>query len=176
MGKYGRTQIRKGGGVMSLLDFPERWVKEVKKFIAESKSIQVKYVMLNDVKPPTKAHDDDAGFDIYSADRYYISSQQTAVVKTGLAFEIPKGWHMQIHTRSSYGAQGLRCHLGIVDAGYRGEVKVIIQNHTFQDMIINKGDKFCQVLFVPTPRVGLIKVDKLEDSDRGEAGFGSSGK
>jgi dUTP pyrophosphatase len=142
-----------------------------------SKSIRVKYMRLSSkVKPPTKAYLDDAGLDLYSSNRIYIPKGEWRIVKTGLIFEIPLGWHMQIHTRSSYGKLKIRCHLGIIDSGYRNEVLVVVSNDGFEDFVIEEGSKFCQVLFLPTPELYLDEMENLNDSDRGKHGFGSSGK
>ena len=159
----------------------KHWIEEIKVLIAEAllkhDSINVKFTKLSeDAKPPTKAHDTDAGWDMYASQQLSLEPFTHRAVKTGLAFEIPPRWHTQIHTRSSYAKMGVRCHLGIVDAGYRGELKVIVHNHTNQFVTIKKGDKFCQLIFLPVPDVTLTQVDKLSESSRGEGGFGSSGK
>jgi dUTP pyrophosphatase len=70
----------------------------------------------------------------------------------------------------------LRCHLGIVDSGYRGEITVWINNYGKDGHYIKKGDKVCQILFVLTPQVKLQEVSELEDSERGTNGHGSSGR
>lgn len=125
---------------------------------------------------PTKAYSDDAGIDLYALERTYIPAGQWRMVRTGLAFEIPTGWHMQVHTRSSYAKVQVKNHLGIIDSGYRNEVLVIAYNNGYEDFIIEAGSKFCQALILPTPQVTLVESDKLSDSDRGQGGFGSSGK
>lgn len=127
-------------------------------------------------KIPTKAHDDDAGLDMYALERAYIPAGEWRAVRTGLAFEIPTGWHMQVHTRSSYAKVKIKNHLGIIDAGYRNEVLVIVHNQGFEDFIIEPGSKFCQALILPAPHVVLVEKDELSDSERGLGGFGSSGK
>lgn len=139
--------------------------------------ILVRFKKLNPkVKTPTKAYEGDAGLDLYATERMYIPSGEWRVVKTGLAFEIPEGWHMQIHTRSSYGKLRLRCHLGIIDAGYRNEVLVMLFNDGMEDFILEEGSKFCQAVFLPVPLLKLEETDQLNDSHRGQGGFGSSGK
>jgi dUTP pyrophosphatase len=144
-------------------------------FIPGKIKIKVKKVS-NNAKLPTKAYIDDAGWDLYALERTYIDAHTWAVVKTGLAFEIPPGWHIQIHTRSSSGKMGVRCHLGIVDSGYRNELGVIVYNHGMENFVIEKDSKFCQILFLPVPDVTILETDKLNDTDRGQGGFGSSGR
>lgn len=163
------------------IEFPKYWMDTVKNWVRAQiiydKMIEVKFTKLSEeAKPPTRAHDTDAGWDMYASKQLSLEPFTHGAVSTGLAFELPPGWHTQIHTRSSYAKEGIRCHLGIIDAGYRGELKVIVHNHTNQYVSIKKGDRFCQLIFLPVPDVTLTQVDKLADSSRGEGGFGSSGK
>lgn len=130
----------------------------------------------SNAKTPTKAFLDDAGWDIYAIADLYIPPNEQREVKTGIAFEIPKGWHIQIHTRSSYGKKMLKCHLGIVDSGYRNEVSIWVYNYGKEGYYVKTGDKVCQVLFLPVPEVNMKEVDQLSESDRGLKGHGSSGR
>jgi dUTP pyrophosphatase len=140
-------------------------------------SINVKVKRLDPrAKLPTKAYNNDAGWDVYAIQRIYIEPYQVVVVNTGLALEIPPGWHVQVHTRSSFGKKGIKCHLGIVDSGYRNEIGVIMQNNSLEHYIVETGDKFAQLLFLPVPIVSLTETDTLSDTDRGLNGYGSSGK
>jgi len=150
-------------------------VETTNHFVPTHITVKVKRVNPK-AKLPTKAYADDAGWDVYSLQRIYIDPYQTVMVNTGLAFEIPPGWHIQVHTRSSMGKKGVKCHLGIVDSGYRNELSVIIQNNSLEHYIVEEGDKFAQLVFVPVPIIDLVETDKLNDSDRGLGGFGSSGR
>jgi len=143
----------------------------------KSKSLSVKFKkMSNKAKTPTKAYTFDAAFDLYSVDEIAIPSNEQREVKVGLAFEIPEGWHMQIHTRSSYGKKMLRCHLGIVDSGYRNELSIWVHNFSNDVHYVKEGDKICQILFLPVPETILSEVNELTPSERGEKGHGSSGR
>lgn len=161
---------------------------------------------------PTKAHASDAGFDIYALEDTIIEPGETALIKTGLAFELPPGYEMQIRPRSGITLKTkLRVQLGTVDAGYRAEVGVIVDNNgrttdgidlregrtcpascnqaitldgdyiPTNEMykafpyIIRKGDRIAQAVIQRLPDVDLVEVDSLEESERGEGGFGSSG-
>ena len=147
---------------------------------------------------PKRAHASDAGFDIYALEDTIIEPGETALVKTGLAFELPDGYEMQIRPRSGITLKTkLRVQLGTVDSNYRGEVGVIVDNtssdtwsnasrridNTYDDStrdktrgyIIRKGDRICQAIIQRLPDVELVEDDALNDSERGEAGFGSSG-
>ena len=126
--------------------------------------------------PPTQAYEGDAGWDLYAEENIYIPPSEQREVKIGLAFEIPKGWHMQLHTRSSFGKRQLKCHLGIIDSGYRNEVSVWVHNFGNEGYQINKGNRIAQAVFVPTPLVELVEATELVSSERGLKGHGSSGK
>ena len=133
-------------------------------------------------KLPSKAYKGDAGIDLYSIEDVVIPAGQMGEVKTGIAVEIPEGHHLQIHTRSSHGKKQSRCHLGIIDEGYRNEISIWMFNHhpptpnLTGALDIKKGDKICQMLLLPTPEVNIIEVDELSDSERGLKGHGSSGR
>lgn len=127
-------------------------------------------------KAPTKAYAGDAGWDIYATESVLVPAGGEMLVPTGIAFEIPEGWHIQVHTRSSYGKKQLRLHLGIIDAGYRNEISVWVCNHSAQDYQVLAGDKVAQLLLLPVPEVQLEEAQELSDSERGTRGHGSSGR
>lgn len=140
--------------------------------------INVKVKRLHpDAKLPTQAYEGDAGWDIYALEDAIVDKSRITEVKTGIALEIPYGYQVQIHTRSSFGKQGLKCHLGVVDAGYRGELTVWVtpnQNSIFY--VIKKGDKIAQLVFAPVIPAAITEVQELNSSTRGERGHGSSGR
>jgi dUTP pyrophosphatase len=135
-----------------------------------------------DAKLPTQAYEYDAGWDLYAVENVVVSLGEVREVKTGVHFEIPSGYVGIIFTRSSYGKKGKVVHSGVIDSGYRGEVSVFVRNSTMQTyssltgLPINKGDKVAQIIFFKLPQVNLIQVDELSESERGEKGYGSSGK
>lgn len=135
---------------------------------------------------PKYAHDTDAGLDLTATSKEYKDG--VYVYGTGLAIEIPKGYVGLIFPRSSNYKQNLWLtnSVGVIDSGYRGEIKFM-----FKDVTINKqlfpgelnelktweiGDRIGQLIIMPYPSIDLIEVDELSDSDRGDNGFGSSGK
>ncbi|WEY98909.1 dUTP diphosphatase [Bacillus subtilis] len=155
-----------------------------------------------DAQTPTYAHATDAGFDLVAAADVIIEPGATTCVPTGLAFEIPEGYEMQIRPRSGITLKTpLRVQLGTVDYGYTGEVGVIVDNISRGDWgstprlrelngetehlddtyypkstyIIRKGDRLAQAVIKPVEQVVFTEVDALGDSDRGAGGFGSSG-
>lgn len=130
---------------------------------------------------PRKAHADDAGFDLYAAERVILSPHERAAVPTGFKVAIPQGYVGLVCSRSGLafkrGVFVLNAP-GIIDAGYRGELKVILQN-TNPDKIASFefGDRIGQLFLQKLPPTTVVEVDGFEDeTTRGEGGFGSSGK
>ena len=102
-----------------------------------------------------------------------------AVIPTGLAVSIPKGYEIQIRPRSGLAAKSNITVLntpGTIDSDYRGEIKVIIYNHGDNDFVINNGDRIAQMVLSPIIRMELEEVKDLPKTIRGEGGFGSTGK
>jgi dUTP pyrophosphatase len=135
---------------------------------------------------PTRNKSTDAGLDLYAMEDKFIELGSTAVVRTGVSINIPNGMVGKIEDRSSLASKGLRTGAGVVDAGYSGEVGVVIHNLTSQlssepvlhrkGYQIRRGDKIAQLLTytVETPAVEV--VGNLWESERGTGGFGSSGR
>lgn len=134
-------------------------------------------VMLEDgVKMPTKAHDEDAGFDLYAPERIAIHMGSSRIVDTGVHFQIPKGYTGFIKSKSGLNHnEDIVCE-GVVDSGYTGTVQVKFYNHGGRNVYIEKGQKMTQIVFLPIPDVELAKKDSFEDTARGDNGFGSTGK
>lgn len=108
-----------------------------------------------------------------------IEPSQTYVLHTGLAFEIPKGHVMLIYARSSTGINrqlALTNGTGVIDSGYRGEVKICLTNIGCPPQVVSDGDRITQALIMAIPDVELVEVDELGASDRGANGIGSSGR
>lgn len=135
---------------------------------------------------PTKNNLSDAGWDLYALEDANILSGSRATISTGISLQIPSEWVGLIWPRSGLSVKkGLDILAGVIDSGYRGEIKVCLQNTNVGlplfreydiDIQINKGDRIAQILFQKVPDVELIEVDNLTPSDRGKDGFGSSGK
>lgn len=134
-------------------------------------------------KLPVKAHATDAGWDLFSDEDITIYVGQQAIsefisgpklISTGLSMEIPDGYCGIIKDRSSMGKKGIFTLGGVIDGSYRGLIKIIMSSdHTVR---IHKGDKIAQMLIVPVPECEVVEVDNLENTKRGEGGFGSTGK
>lgn len=133
---------------------------------------------------PTKAHDDDACFDIYAdlGDKDYIviNPHETVMIGTGFATQIPKGWWAPIFARSGLSfKKGLRPVQGVpvIDAGYRGEWKVALHNDLNYAQTIENKERIAQFTLLEYPTINLITVDDFDDeTERGIGGFGSSGE
>lgn len=128
---------------------------------------------------PTYAHDSDAAADMYAMEDIEIPAHfKSMPVKTGVHIQLPEGWVAFILPRSSIGAKTplrLSNSAGVIDSGYRGEVRALYDNIGDEPYQIHKGDRIAQMLVMPSYRFKANVVDSLEDSDRGEAGFGSTG-
>lgn len=124
---------------------------------------------------PTRAHADDAGLDLYSVDSYELSPHQAVKVSTGIAVEIPEGCFGLVADRSSMGSKGVTCLGGVVDAGYRGEVHVILINLTNTPISIQSGNKIAQLLILPVPQIKIVEAFELNETQRQGRGFGSTG-
>ena len=125
---------------------------------------------------PTKINPSDAGWDIYAAEDAIIDPSKSQLISTDMAMAIPEGYVGLIWDRSGMAAKrGIHRFAGVIDSGYRGEVKVCLWNSSNEHCIINKGDRIAQILFQPVPSLPLIQVQNLNDTSRGKKGFGSTG-
>ncbi len=124
---------------------------------------------------PTRAHDDDAGLDLYLSEDLIVGPGQGAMASTGVAMAIEKGFVGMIADRSSLGKKGLKTAGGIIDAGYRGEIKVIVRNLTVEEMRFQKGERIAQLLILPIATPKVEEVNDLDQTKRGSGGFGSTG-
>jgi dUTP pyrophosphatase len=120
-----------------------------------------------------------AGLDLRAAEATEIGAGATAIVPTGFALALPSGHEGQVRPRSGLAAKRGVTVLnspGTIDADYRGEIKVILVNLGRETVHIARGDRIAQLVVAPVSRVSLVEVDELDDTARGVAGFGSSGR
>lgn len=120
----------------------------------------------------------DAGFDIRAAGSLVIESGQQSLVSTGLWLAIPLGWVGVVKDRSSMALKGIYTHAGVIDASYRGELKVLLSNRTTDAFVIEEGTKIAQLVVVP--HCGAAKPvaskEMLGSTVRADGGFGSTGR
>jgi len=152
---------------------------------------------------PTKANPSDSGLDLYAAEDVIIAPGETTVVKTNLAVQLPPGYEAQVRPRSGITSKTkLRVQLGTIDESYRGDIGIIVDNiyafyeigddfytamdvsneaiidgtiHKLGTYRIKKGDKIAQLVVQPIPQTVAVEIAELDESERGENGFGSSG-
>ncbi|MBI2668980.1 dUTP diphosphatase [Candidatus Woesearchaeota archaeon] len=125
---------------------------------------------------PAYVHPHDAGMDLYAAETVTIESGERNLISTGIAMAIPSGFVGLIWDKSGIAAKfGIKTMGGVVDAGYRGEIKVIMHNLSGSAFTIEKGMKIAQMLIQPVAQEEIVEVDELDDTSRGEGGFGSTG-
>lgn len=144
--------------------------------------MDIYFKKLNDLaKIPTRGSKYSAGYDLYAAtdSTVYIPPHSTVKIGTGLAMDIPHGYFGAIFARSGIATKrGLRpanC-TGICDEDYKGEYIVALHNDSNELMSIEAGERIAQLITLPYQNLDFIEVDELQKTDRGEDGFGSSGK
>jgi dUTP pyrophosphatase len=141
---------------------------------------QLEFIRLSDKATlPTRAHDDDSGLDLYAAEGARIGPGERVSVGTGLAVAIPEGLAGLVLPRSGLALKhgiALVNAPGLIDPGYRGEVRVLLLNtDRAAEFRVGRGDRIAQLLLVPIARATPIEAEELDTSIRGSGGFGSSG-
>lgn len=128
---------------------------------------------------PRYAHEGDAGLDLYAAEGATLAPFERALIPTGIAVAIPEGYAGFVQPRSGLAIRhglSLVNTPGLIDSHYRGEIKIIAINlDPSQTLVINRGDKVAQLVIQPVARVTLVECDELDQTARGEGGFGSTG-
>jgi dUTP pyrophosphatase len=131
----------------------------------------------SDVKAPGYANPGDAGMDFYSAEDTVIKPNERKVVRTGVKMAIPEGYAGLVWDKSGLAAKkGIKTMAGVIDAGYRGEVGIVLHNLGNDDFIVEKNMKIAQMLIQPVHSPEVVEVKELDETKRGEGGFGSTGK
>ncbi len=127
---------------------------------------------------PSYAHAGDAGMDLYVRERVLLRPSERTLLPTGIAVAIPEGWVGLIHPRSGLAAKHGLTVLntpGTIDAGFRGEIKVILVNLGEDVVVLERGDRIAQMVIQKVETANIVEVDSLDETVRGEGGFGSSG-
>ena len=149
------------------------------------KSIQV-YLIDQNAIVPTRNKITDAGLDLYALEDRFIELNGSAIIRTGISIEIPKGMVGKIEDRSGLASKGLRTGGGVIDSGYNGEIGVVLHNLSSQlasepvlfrrGYQVRRGDKIAQLLVYPVETPNVEVVSTVWNSERGSNGFGSSGR
>ena len=130
-----------------------------------------------DARIPEQAYEGDAGLDLAACDAVMLEPGERVVVGTGLAVEIPDGYAGFVQPRSGLAARhgiGIVNSPGLIDSGYRGEIRVVLLNTGRERFSVGTGMRIAQLVVLPVAAVRLVEVEELESSQRGARGFGSS--
>lgn len=128
---------------------------------------------------PTRAYADDAGFDLYCVDEMEIAPNGTADIPSGVAVQLPEGvWAIIVGRSSTLRKHNLLVNTGIIDTGFRGQLFTNVKNLGAHPFEVKRGMRLAQLIPLPNVAAGLVPtpIEQLSPSDRGEAGFGSSGE
>eukprot|EP00960_Hanusia_phi_P074852 768332-Hanusia_phi.AAC.1 len=130
-----------------------------------------------DVVMPNRQTLGSACYDIYSAEDKIIKKKSREGISTGIQTEFPKNYLLRVLPRSGLSFKyGIESGSGVIDSDYRGEIKVLLYNHSDEDYIVKKGDRIAQMAFMKIELPDLEQVNELSDTDRNNGGFGSTGK
>ena len=167
--------------MMNSIGIDESQLEEIFGEAMKAKKVTLNYTNESENKNPDYAYKSDSGFDLRSTEEIWIQANDRKLIPTGLKFDIPDGYEIQVRSKSGLALnQGLMVlnSPGTVDSGYQGEVKVIIFNTTNERIKIEKGQKIAQAVLCPVVSgnwVNLVKVEELGQKDRNDNGFGSTG-
>jgi dUTP pyrophosphatase len=129
-----------------------------------------------DAKLPLYQHKGDAGLDIFSSIDCTLEPGEVRPVPTGIKVAVPDGHVGLVWDKSGISLKGVHRLAGVIDSGYRGEVRVVMVNLENEPFVIEKGMKIAQLLVQPVAEVKVVEAEELENTSRGEEGFGSTGK
>lgn len=151
--------------------------------------VVVKFKKVNkDVKIPYNADSGSVGYDLsaYFPEeecgkvlKVELKPNQEMKISTGISCEIPQGYYMQLVPRSSMGIKKnliLKNTVGVIDSSYRGEILMCVKNIGDETIEIMNGERICQAIILPYPKVKYVEVKELSETERGVGGFGSSGR
>ena len=139
-------------------------------------NIQIKKLS-EQAKIPTQGSKHAAGYDLYAAEEVLVNTLGRKLVKTNISISIPEGYYGRIAPRSGLAYKnGIDVLAGVIDSDYRGELKVILINLSDQEQSIENGDRIAQLVFQQVEKVALELAEVLADTERGEGGFGHTGK
>lgn len=142
--------------------------------------MRLKFKKLNeDAKLPTRANPTDAGLDLYNLNDIHIYPRTRELIPTGLAVEIPFEFCGFVQPRSGLAVKKGLTVLntpGLIDSGYRGEIKVLLYNSSDEGVSLSKFSRIAQLVIIKVPFTTAYPVEELDESDRGTSGFGSTGE
>ena len=137
----------------------------------------MKVILDNGAYMPERAHETDAGYDLRTPQRVIVRKHDSAVIDTGVHILIDKGMFGKLESKSGLNVKySVVSHGGVVDSDYTGSIKVKLYNHSGKDYIFERGDKIVQIIFHRYEAPEFEIVDHFEDTERGNNGFGSTGR
>ena len=125
---------------------------------------------------PTRAHDTDAGLDLYSPGLHIVPAGGSAIIDTGVHVQLPPNTAGMLKSKSGLNVKHDITSEGVIDVGYTGSIVVKLYNHGTTPYTVRKGDKISQLVIVPVVIPPIKVVDSLEETERGDNGFGSTGR
>ena len=125
---------------------------------------------------PEKAHEADAGFDIRTPSKVIFPSRSSRILESGVHVVIPFGYVGFLKSKSGLNVKSEILSEGVIDSGYTGGIVAKLYNQSSAVKVFEKGDKITQLVILPIPEVEMVEVDSLDDTERGDNGFGSSGR
>jgi len=129
-----------------------------------------------DAKLPLYQHQGDAGLDLFSSVDHVLAPGEVKPVPTGIKVAVSEGYVGLVWDKSGISLKGVHRLAGVIDSGYRGEVRVVLVNLGNESFVIKKGMKIAQLLIQAIAQVKVVEVEELEETSRGDKGFGSTGK
>jgi dUTP pyrophosphatase len=131
----------------------------------------------NTAKLPIYAHAGDAGLDFFTNEEHQLKPRERHLFSTGIQIAIPEGYVGLIWDKSGLAVKnGIKTMAGVIDSGYRGEIKILITNLSDQIFSVEKFSKIAQLIIQKKENIEVVETDELSDTQRGVNGFGSSGK
>lgn len=151
-------------------------IKIVLEIRSKAEECKMKITLDKGAKMPTRAHSTDAGLDLYAMDTQIVPAKESAVFDTGVHVELPEGTAGLLKSKSGLNTKHGITSEGVIDVGYTGSIVAKLYNHSGTDYKVNAGDKITQLVIVPILTPELELVESLGETERGNKGFGSTGK
>lgn len=125
---------------------------------------------------PTRAHEADAGMDLYSPCRVWVRKQDSVVIDTGVHVEIPEGYVGMLKSKSGLNVKHNLTGEGVIDSGYSGSIVCKLYNHGCNNYLVQQGDKIIQLVILPIETPEPVLVESFAETERSDKGFGSTGR
>lgn len=138
--------------------------------------MKIKIKLDEGARIPTRAHSTDAGLDIYARDEQIVPAKESAIFDTGVHIELPEGTVGMLKSKSGLNVKYGIVSEGVIDVGYTGSIVVKLYNHSGFDYRVKVGDKISQLVIMPILTPTPYLVESLEETERGDNGFGSTGR